>query len=187
MRFRIGPWVHRVRICAGQLIVDGAPADAQTHDGVILLCGLLAPRRRIGPLLDQLRQIHEKHYGPLVGAALPTFIADVMRQLRAQGDEPALMRLGPDMADAGGAEDVAAEPVGCECGLCGTKYGSHQITTGPPELDPVIAKMIVRRWVDCDFCGLTMTWCEGATPAGAPNGRVTSGPEFVKTHVKSRE
>lgn len=183
MKFRVGPWLYRVRICPGPLIAEGAPADAMTHERTILLCGTLNPRHRLKPLLDQLRRIHETHYGYLQGDGVTTFTADVLRQLRAQGDEPTLMRLTPEGSDAGGCEDVAAEPVGCECGLCGTKYAEHQITTGPPELDAKLAKMVVRRWVECDFCARVMTWCEGATPAGNPNGRVTSGPEYTKPHA----
>lgn len=185
MRFRVGPWLYRVRVCPGPLFHDGVAADATTHERVILLCGLLNPQHRLQPLLDQLRRIHETHYGALHGKAVTTFTADVLRQLRSQGDEPALMRLSAEGSDAGGVEDVGAEPVGCECGKCGTRYAEHQITTGAPELDPNLAKMVVRRWVECEFCNLVMTWCEGATPAGNPNGRVTSGPEYTKPPVSS--
>lgn len=187
MRFRIGPSTYRVRICRGQLIEEGEPVDAITHDGVILVCGLLNVRRRLKPLIDQLRRVQELEYGALRGEAIASFAADVFKQLNAQGGELALARLTSAYTiDAGGIEDVGAEPVGCECGLCGTKYGAHQITTGPPELDPRVSKMVVAREVECEHCGKTMSWTEGATPLGAPNGRVMSGPEYRTPHAPAR-
>jgi hypothetical protein len=98
MRFRVGPRVYRVSVCVGALLEDGEPVDAITHDRTILICGLLDPRDRIGALLDQLRRAHEHHYGPLGGVAVASFTTDVMRQLRAQGDEPRLVRLAPGRA-----------------------------------------------------------------------------------------
>lgn len=180
MRFRIGPWVYRVRVCEGSLAVDGRRVDGMAHGGEILLCGLIPGRDRLRPLLDQLRRLHELHYGALSGEGVGTFAADVMRQLRAQGDEPALMRLtSPDQLVAVDA-DTPSEPVGCECGRCGTRYGEHQIATGAPALDAKHARMAVSRAVYCDFCGVTMSWSEGATPAGGPNGRVMSGPAYSR-------
>ncbi len=48
---------------------------------------------------------------------------------------------------------------------------------------PALASLVVRRWVTCEHCDRVMTWTEGATPAGSPNGRVTSGPQFLKPPV----
>jgi hypothetical protein len=101
-----------------------------------------------------------------------------------QGGLPALMRLRPDgTVDAGGVEDLSAEPVGCECAKCGTRYAAHQIATAPAEFDAGAGRLVVRRSVDCDFCGHVQSWVEGATAAGAPNGRVMAGPFFERPHA----
>ena len=181
MRFKVGPDVIRVKICAGELVRDGVEIDATTHGREILISGLVLPRDRFETVLDQCRRIHERHFGPMSPAGMAALTVDITRQLNRQGGEVSLMRLSPDSwVDAGALADVGAEPHGCQCGLCGTKYAEHQITTGPPEIDANTAKLVVRRWVFCDFCNLEMTWTEGATPAGNPNGRVISGPEYGK-------
>lgn len=186
MQFNLHPWRYRVRVCPGPLSRDGDPVGAVAHDTDILLSGTLKPRERLEVLLDLLRRLREQHHGRLPRAGLPGFIADVMRQLLSQGGEPALLRLQPDgMVDAGGMESLGAEPVGCECGTCGTRYGAHQITTAAPEFDDSTGRLIVRRAVDCDFCGHIMSWTEGATGAGAPNGRVMSGPVYTRGHVRT--
>lgn len=186
MRFRIGPSTYRVRICPGQLVWEDEPVDAVTHNGVILICGLLNARRRLQPLLEQLRHMHALHYGALHDEAIASWAADMFKQLAAHGGELALSRLTSDCTiDAGGVADVGAEPVGCECGKCGTKYAGHQILTGTPTLDPRLAIMVVPREVECEFCNVVMSWTEGATGLGAPNGRVISGPQYKPAHVAS--
>lgn len=85
--------VRRVEGEAGGGEVDDLPADSMTHDGSVLLCGTLPPDRRLWPLVDQLRRLHESHYGSLGGPAVATFTIDTMRQLAAQGGEAALARL----------------------------------------------------------------------------------------------
>lgn len=180
MKFKVGPEVNRVRICPGELVRDGVEIDATTHSGEILISGLVPLRDRLPTLLDQCRRIHERHFGRITPGGFASLTVDITRQLNAQGGELTLMRLTAESwVDAGAVEDVGAEPRGTECALCSTRYAEHQITTGPPEIDPNLAKMVVRRWVNCDFCSKCMTWTEGCTPAGNPNGRVCSGPEFI--------
>ncbi len=98
--------------------------------------------------------------------------------MNAQGGEAALMRLQPDGTIlAGAVEGLAAEPTGCECGRCGTRYAPHQIRTGAPATQ-LSGSIGVAREVDCDFCSVTQAWVEGCTQAGLPNGRVLSGPTY---------
>ncbi len=183
VRFTIGPWVYVLRVCPGALTVEGAAAAAQVVGRIIYLAGDVPPNDRLEVLIDQLRRLHVKHYGPMSPDAVCSFTADFQRQLRRQGDEPALLRLSAGGRDHGGAPSLAAEPVGCECGVCATHYGAHQITTAAAEFDPSSGLMIVIRCVYCDFCGHLMQWTEGATSAGVANGRVMSGPEYSREHA----
>lgn len=93
MKFLIGSVPYSVQITAGRLIVDDLSANSMTHDGSVLLCGMLPPDRRLWPLVDQLRRLHESHYGSLRGPAVATFTIDTMRQMAAQGGEAALAGL----------------------------------------------------------------------------------------------
>lgn len=184
MQFNLHPWRYRVRICPGPLSENGEPVRAKTHGREILLCGTLAAADRYEPLLDQLRVLREHHHGPLTSKALPSFIADVTSQIMTQGGPPAIMRMQPDgTIDAGGMESLGAEPVGCECGQCGTRFASHQITTAAAEFNPTVGKLVVRRAVECEFCNHVMSWVEGAAGTGAPNGRVMSGPTYTRASV----
>jgi len=186
VQFNLHPWRYRVRICPGPLRKDGEPVVGLVHAREILLCGTLVARERLEVLLDQLRKLREHHHGPLAPEYLPSFMADMMRQLLSQGGEPALARLDADGAiDAGGAEQLTAEPVGCECGKCGTRYGAHQIATGAPEFRADVGRLVLRRSVECEFCNHVMSWSEGTTGAGNPNGRIMSGPFYSRPHATS--
>lgn len=181
MIFNLHPWKYRVRVCPGPLLEDGEEVLATTHGRDILIAGDVAPTDRLGVLIDQLRRLRVRRHGAMDAEGVNGFTADVTRQLNAQGGEGALLRLCADgMVHAGGAEDIPAEPVGCECMECGTRYAPHQIRTSGPESDPASARPVVKREVDCDFCGHTMHWVEGATAAGAPNGRVVTQPWFTR-------
>ena len=93
MKFNLHPWIYRVRICPGPLAQDGAPVAATAHGREILLCGTLKPHERTEVLIDQLRRLREMHHGAMPAEGIASFVADVMRQLLAQGGEAALMRL----------------------------------------------------------------------------------------------
>lgn len=184
MIFNLHPWRYRVRVCPGPLLKDGEPVVAMVHAREILLCGTLVARERLEYLLDQLRKLREHHHGPLSPEYLPSFTADVMRQLLGQGGEPALMRLQPDgTIDSGGTDALSAEPVGCECGTCGTRYGPHQIRNGAPEFRADLGALVLRRSVECEFCNHVMSWAERANGAGNPSGRVVAGPFYSRGHV----
>lgn len=181
MRFTVGPWVYRVRICAGKLFEDGVEVNAVSHERIIHISGDLPAGERLRTLIDQLRRIHEMLYGQMTSVGVATFTEDFTKQIRSQGDAIALMRLTSDgWLDSGGDDNTAAEHVGCECGTCGTRYGSHQISTSAPAFDARFDKMVVRRAVECEFCGRVMAWTEGATSAGNPNGRIYSGPTYTR-------
>lgn len=93
MQFRVGNRWYRVRICPGPLIVDGEPVEAQTHEDVILLCGLMGPRERIRALIDQLRRLHELSYGLLADESVTTFALAMVRRFGEQGGERRLIRM----------------------------------------------------------------------------------------------
>jgi hypothetical protein len=184
LQFNLHPRRYGVRICPGPLRRDGEELEAITHSSEILLSGEVAPIERSEVLFDQLLFLREKHQGEPSRRALASFMVDAMRQLLSQGGEPALMRLSANgTVDAGGTEALSAEPVGCECGQCGTRYAPHQIATAGAEFDAGAGRLVVRRSVECDFCGHVMSWTEGATAAGKPNGRVMAGPFYSKPHV----
>lgn len=186
MLFNLHPERYPVRVVPGRLSRDGVEVGALAHDGEVLLSGSIKPRQRLRVLLDMLRRLWEESHGPIPPDGIAGFTADMMEQLIRQGGNPALMRLDADgMLDAGAVPDLSSEPVGCECGTCGTRYGAHQISTSGTEFDPGSGKLVVRRAVDCDFCGHVMSWTEGATGAGAPNGRVMSGPVYSRPHVSA--
>lgn len=177
MRFKVAHAVYRAKVCEGELRLDGKRVAALTHRREIHLSGDLHPAERSETLYDQLRRLWEQHHGPMCAVAIAAFTTDFSRQVNAQGGEGVLMRLQPDgTIDAGAVEDMAGEVTGCECGTCGTRYGPHQIRTGPPH--NVNGTLAVRRSVDCDFCGKTQTWVEGCTQGGLPNGRVLVAPVF---------
>lgn len=179
MFFNLHPWKYRVRVCPGPLLEDGAEVWATVHGRDILISGAVPPPDRLESLIHQLRRLRERHHGSIDEQGMIGFTADVHRQLLSQGGEGALMRLNAEgMIDSGGARDRAAEPVGCECAECGTRYSAHQIRTSGPEADG--GNVVVKREVDCEFCGHVQHWVEGATSAGRPNGRVVAGPWFTR-------
>ena len=184
MVFNLHPWKYRVRVCPGPLLHEGKPVAATVCGREILLCGTLKPHERTEALIDQLRRLREKHHGAIPPEGVASFVADVMRQLLAQGGEATLMRLGSDgVVDAGGVPGIGAEPIGCECAKCGTRYGAHQIVTSRLGFARGLNKHVVDRSVYCDFCDHYMRWQEAATMSGHPNGQVVAGPWFVKSHV----
>jgi len=148
----------------------------------LLVSGEVPSLDRLAVLIEQLMMIWEGNAGvPMPRTAFAAFFVNVHRQLLAQGGEPNLMRLGADgVVDHGGQPDHGAEPVGCECGRCGTKFAVGDITTAGPELDGRTGRMVVRRSVFCEFCNDLMNWTERATPAGTPSGHVVVGPFYAK-------
>lgn len=96
MKFQIGDLALTVDICPGGLREDGRDIDAITHDGVVLISGLLSPNKRIRVLVDQLWQMTVCLYGcPPSSIAVSTFTLDFMRQLRQQGGKRAIERMVP--------------------------------------------------------------------------------------------
>lgn len=95
MKFHIGNIPYRVEICPGPLIVEGESAAGMSHGDVILLCGTLDPRRRLGVLIHQLYGLQWAYYGHLTALANAKLTAQFLRRLEGQGGERALMRLRP--------------------------------------------------------------------------------------------
>jgi hypothetical protein len=181
VKFRVPPAIYRVKVCAGELRLDGKRVAALTHRREIHISGDIHPAERSEALYDQLRRLFEQHHGPMSASGIAAFTTDFSRQLQSQGGEAALMRLSVEgIVVAGDVEDVAAEPTGCECGQCGTRYAPQQIRTGAPFTFNT-GQLARPREVDCDFCGKVMAWVEGCTQAGAPTGRVLSGPNYHTT------
>lgn len=106
--FDMHPWRYMVRVCPGPLARDGVGAAALTHKRVIYLAGDMEPGARWDALLDQLSRLREKHHGRLDRRGVAGFTADVMRQMLAQGGEPALKRLRPVGADVPAEKRAAA-------------------------------------------------------------------------------
>lgn len=187
MKFRIESKVFTVGICPGPLLRDGVVRGAVVHGRELLIAGDVERADRLTVLTDQMRMLWELNAGvPMPPTAVASFFVNLHRQLLSQGGEPTLMRLDVDgMVDAGGVDDLGSEPVGAQCGRCGTKFAPGDIATAGPELDASRGKMVVRRSIDCDFCNDVMSWTEGATPAGTPNGRVIAGPFYRKGTVTS--
>lgn len=185
MKFRIESKVITIGVCPGPLLRDGEPRGAVLHGRELLIAGDVVPADRLTVLVDQLRMLWEANAGvAMPSTAVASFFVNVHRQLLAQGGEPTLMRLGADgMVDAGGVDHLGADPVSVQCGRCGSLVAPGSIATGGPEFDHRIGKMVVRRSVECEHCDDVMSWTEGLTAAGTPNGRVVAGPFYRKGTV----
>lgn len=100
MKFRIGPNVYAVHLCPGPLLSNGEPIAATTFRGEVLIDGTLEPEERLWAVLDQLYRVHLAHYGVLTRSGVPSFAADMFRQLEAMGGEAALRALAPACSTA---------------------------------------------------------------------------------------
>lgn len=175
MRFRVGPWVYRVR-CV-ELDDRAGQVDFDRHE--ILIDDRQRLQARLATLIHELRHAWDRELGRpqwdedrCNNAA--SFTADVMRQLAMQGGVAALARMGTPL-------DVPMTNIGAECAACGTRYAPHQIHAEPPRFDDAADCLAVDRWLDCEFCGHIQRWTETATVTGSPSGRVVVGPTFHRS------
>lgn len=180
MRFRVGPWTYRVIISAEPLTSsEGQPCWGLCRwaERTIVIAGKLPVRQRLDLLFHELREAWWEHLGrPAAREAdcnqVASFTADAMRQLLAQGGEPALMRLTVD-----GAIDTGAGPMELACDYqphckCGSMISPGDTKTSKPRFHPDVGALVVDRSFYCDYCGKTLRWVEHCTQSGMPNGRV---------------
>jgi len=184
MKFRVGGYDFRIRIVDRLELFDGVEqlsGMCDVNSRHILISDTITIKNRVVVLLEQLRAAWEGLYGELDERGYAAFYADMTRQLNAKGGERALWSLQKEGWHEQGAagDDVAAEPRGCECPICSTKYGPHQVTTGEPKFDKERQANVSHRQCECEHCGKRIDWLEGCTPSGLPNGKILAGPMMV--------
>lgn len=146
MKFKVGPWIYRVRISEKTLQdeCDGEMAGLcdWKNKTIWLSCDLPA-MNRLPTLLHELRHAWDNEFGR---AASPedacnqaaSFTADVWRQLAMQGGELALVRLtaGLKAPPCQGSDQYVGESYAVSCPRCGTMLASGSIITGVAHWDP---------------------------------------------------
>lgn len=190
MRFRVGPWIYRVRITDGPLHNEhgeecrGLCVYASRE---ILISGLLPPRQRIDTLMHELRHAWRHHFGAPADEEsdcnnAASFAVEMMRQLQKQGGEPALMRLtARGIGEEGAAApDYAGRHTPAQCARCCTQFNPVAIVTGPAKFDDERGAFFVTRSLYCDYCSHVQVWQEVATQSGQPTGQVAAEPNFLK-------
>jgi hypothetical protein len=190
MQFHVGPWVYTVQITDAPILADDGAEQAGRwvwSTRTILISGTIPVQRRLQVLLHELVHAWRHDLGKPAtdeddANSMSAFTASVMRQLYRQGGEPALMRLSPDgiASTDVGDWDSASEITGAQCGTCGTSFSPMQIVTSAPVGDATTGRMFVIRALLCEHCGHVQQWREGATNAGAPNGRVLGTPRLLR-------
>jgi len=189
MRFRVGPWVYRVRITDEPIYDENGKEQAGYYvwrDREILISGAIPVRRRLDILCHELRHAWIEHFGQsrdIEGDCnlSSSFTASVMRQLLSQGGEAALMRLNSaGVIDHSARLNIASERMGAECMVCGHRFSPLQVTTEPAQFDTAGGRLVMRRWLYCEFCGHVQRWSELATNSGLPTGSVLDTPELIK-------
>ena len=190
MQFKVTSWTVPVKITEGRLFDSQGGEQAGlfvNEESTIYISGAIPPRRRLHVLLHELRHAWEEFLGlPVGGEAekdnVASFTADVMRQLKAQGGEAALMRLRPDgvVDDSAGPATLPPARFGAECCGCGGVFPASHIVTEPSAFNVHLDEQTVERKLYCDHCGHVQKWVELATPMGRPTGVVVQAPERMK-------
>lgn len=186
MRFRIGPWLYRVRIAREELRDERnnkASALCDREQEIIWISSALPPRHRLKRLLHELRHAWTAEMGTPADSesdadSAASFAVDMMRQLTLQGGEAALTRLTCE-----GLIDHSQDgiPIGGYCIEC--KCGSR-IALGDVVQSAVVSSEggdTVARASYCDHCSHWICWTESATALGTPSGRIVSGPTFRRS------
>lgn len=181
MQFHIGAWVYRLRISAEPLVDSAGTELAARWDWErqeLLLSGSLPPQRRLKALLHEHAHAWRHELGVPAdeeGACNSDSArsAQFWRDLLRQGGEPALLRLNADgvVDHSAGEWEVPVEPRTPTCPVCGGCL-SLPVRNAQPVFDLRLGRLTLQRQADCEFCGHTVCWTEGATCAGVPNGQV---------------
>jgi hypothetical protein len=188
MRFRVGPWVYRVKIVEGlQLNGERVAGLCEWLTRTISIGAHVPVRQRLPVLLHELAHAYREAFGRAAASddeshcdQAASFAADCWRQLERQGGEDALMRLRPDgVVDRAADVEEPGEPRAAQCPTCGGLL-DMPIRTGPAEFDPARNRLVCRRGANCEFCGKTVTWRETVTSRGVPTGTVIGEPETTK-------
>lgn len=180
MKFRIGPWMYRLRITEGPLVHEGVPCLSACLQSPreILIAGDCPVADRGRAMYTELTRAWTFEKGiPASADGWLALAASMAMQatidLNQQGGILALRSLRPaESADGAAARlGLSRERV---CGTCGGSVAGGSVGCSPAADKPGIVDLELY----CEFCGQTQFWQEAQTIAGMPSGIVVGEAYF---------
>jgi hypothetical protein len=181
MRFNVGPWRYKVRICENPIICDGRECLGlcRETEREILIASDCPPTERLPVLL------HELTHGWVFACGEPrtleawadlngTMLASALRDLWTQGGEAALLRLNAGESPEWKAACLALSR-NRSCKDCRGTVAGASVLCVPAGIDGILELAL-----HCDFCQQVQIWREAAGANGLPSGTVVGEPRMLK-------
>lgn len=181
MRFKVGPWVFRVSISTGPITHTGEEVMGLCFpdDRKILISHKVPAGGRMAVLL------HELTHAWCFSGSQPSdlegwcdlnamIFTQALRDLRAQGGEPAIERLQPG---------ETLSPTTSRLNLTTARY--CHACTGTVGIASVVIEQtdkpgIVQMTIYCPHCDHLQRWREVSTEDGQPSGMMVGTPRIVR-------